>query len=264
MKKELVQKFVKAGNYLERNNTTILSCMGVAGVFGTAYLAVKAKPKADQLLEEKADYKWHHYATELTRFEKFLAVVPAYIPTVLMGMGTAACILGANHISKEKEAMLTSAYAYLNCNYNEYRKKVKELFGEEGERQVREAIAKDHAVQNKPDEEEKLLIYDDYGKRYFQIEPTKYQDALYQLNRMYNFTGEMTLNNFYEFFDLDPIPGGDILGWSALKDYECCGISWIDVRLEKMEMIDDMDAYVMLYNVDPSDDYGCWVSRDWQ
>ena len=117
--------------------------------------------------------------------------------------------------------------------------------------------------QDKP-EEEKLLIYDDYGKRYFRIEPTKYQDALYQLNRMYNFTGEMTLNNFYEFFDLDPIPGGDILGWSALKDYECCGISWIDVRLEKMDMIDDMEAYCMMYNVEPSDDYGCWVSRDWQ
>ena len=74
----------------------------------------------------------------------------------------------------------------------------------------------------------------------------------------------MTLNNFYEFFDLDPIPGGDILGWSALKDYECCGISWIDVRLEKMEMIDDMEAYCMMYNVDPSDDYGCWVTKDWQ
>ena len=42
------------------------------------------------------------------------------------------------------------------------------------------------------------------------------------------------------------------------------GISWIDVRLEKMDMIDNCEAYVMMYNVDPSDDYGCWVTRDWQ
>ena len=263
MKKESVQSIVRVSNYIDEHKATILTYMGVAGVFGTAYLAAKAKPKAEELLAEKYEYKNAYYGEELTRFEQFLAVAPAYIPTVLMGMGTIACILGANHINQEKQAMLTSAYAYLNCNYNEYRRKVKEIFGEEGERQVREAIAKDHLPQDKS-EEEKLLIYDDYGKRYFRIEPTKYQDALYQLNRMYNFTGEMTLNNFYEFFDLDPIPGGDILGWSALKDYECCGISWIDVRLEKMDMIDDMDAYVMLYNVDPSDDYGCWVTRDWQ
>lgn len=262
MKREVMQKIVRTCNYIEKHDTTILSYMAVAGVCSTAYLAVKAKPKAERLLKEKYEYKNAYYGEELTPFERFLAVTPAYLPAALMGMGTIACILGANHISKEKEAMLTSAYAYLNCNYNEYRKKVKELFGEEGERQVREAIAKDHKENVQP-EEEKLLIYDDYGKRYFRIEPTKYQDALYQLNRMYNFTGEMTLNNFYEFFDLDPIPGGDILGWSALKDYECCGISWIDVRLEKMEMIDDMEAYCMMYNVDPSDDYGCWVTNDW-
>lgn len=259
MKKETMQTFVKVTNYIDENKAIILTYMGVAGIFATAYLAAKARPKADMLLAQKQDYKYQYYDDcSLTRFEKFLAVAPAYIPTVLMGMGTAACILGANHINQEKQAMLTSAYAYLNCNYNEYRNKVKELFGEEGERRVREAIAKDRLPQDKP-EEEKLLIFDDYGKRYFQIEPTKYQDALYQINRMYNFTGEMTLNNFYEFFDLDPIPGGDILGWAALKDYECCGISWIDVRLEKMEMIDDMDAYVMMYNVDPSDDFGCWT-----
>lgn len=262
MKKETIQKFVTASNYIDDNKATILTYMGVAGVFGTAYLATKAKTKAEELLVEKTVYKIQNYGEDLTRFERFLAVAPAYIPTALMGMGTIACILGANQINKEKQAMLTSAYAYLNYSYNEYRNKVKELFGEEGERQVREAIAKDRIPEEKP-EEEKLLIYDDYGKRYFRIEPTKYQDALYQLNRMYNFTGEMTLNNFYEFFDLDPIPGGDILGWSALKDYECCGISWIDVRLEKMEMIDDMEAYCMMYNVDPSDDYGCWVTNDW-
>ena len=263
MKKETVQKFVKVSNYIDYNKATILTYMGVAGVFGTAYLAVKAKPKAEELMFKKAMYKIQNYGEDLTRFEKFLAVAPAYIPATLMGMGTITCILGANHINQEKQAMLTSAYAYLNCNYNEYRKKVKELFGEEGERQVREAIAKDRMSQEKT-EEDKLLIFDDYGKRYFRIEPSKYHDALYQINRMYNFTGEMTLNNFYEFFDLGPIPGGDILGWSALKDYECLGISWIDVRLEKMEMIDNCEAYVMMYNVDPSDDYGCWVTRDWQ
>lgn len=263
MKQQILRTVSNSYDYIKRNNTTILSGIAVAGVIGTAYLAVKAKPKADRMLEEKANYKWIHYKDELTRFERFMAVVPAYIPSALMGLGTITCILGANHISREKEAMLTSAYAYLNSSYTEYRNKVKELFGEEGERQVRQAIAKDRGDRFKR-EEEMLLVYDDYGKRYFNIGPVEYQNALYELNRAYNFTGEMTLNNFYEFFNLDPVPGGDILGWSALKDFECTGVSWIDVHLEKMEMPDGMDAYCMLYNVDPSDDYGYWVTQDWR
>ena len=176
-----------------------------------------------------------------------------------MGVGTSACILGAHNISKEREAALISAYSYLNTSYNEYKDKVKELFGEEKEQQVRDAIAQSHKTIEK--EEDTLLLYDEYGKRYFNISPAKYNDALYKLNRMYNFTGEMTLNNFYEFFDLDPIPGGDILGWSALKDFECTGISWIDVTLRPMEMPDDCECFAMEYNVEPSDDIASWINN---
>lgn len=258
MKKETIQSLVKVSNYIDDNKVTILTYMGVAGVVGTAVLAVKSKPKADKLLKEKKEYKRLHYNEELTRFESFLAVVPAYLPAILMGIGTSACILGSHHISKEREAALISAYSYLNTSYNEYKDKVKELFGEEKEQQVRDAIAKDH--QNVGKEEDMLLLYDEFGKRYFNISQAKYNDALYQINRMYNFTGEMKLNDFYEFFDLDPIPGGDILGWSALKDFECTGISWIDVKLRPMEMVDNCECFVMEYNVEPSDDIASWIS----
>ena len=50
MKKEAVQKFIKVSNYIDDNKATILTYMGAAGVFGTAYLAVKAKPKAEELI----------------------------------------------------------------------------------------------------------------------------------------------------------------------------------------------------------------------
>ena len=72
MKKETMQTFVKLSNYVDDNKATILTYMGVAGVFGTAYLAVKAKPKAEELLVKKYEYKNAYYGEELTRFEKFL------------------------------------------------------------------------------------------------------------------------------------------------------------------------------------------------
>lgn len=88
MKKETIQSLVKMSNYIDNNKATILTYMSVAGVFGTAYLAVKAKPKAEELISEKALYKIENYGEDLTRFERFLAVAPAYIPTALMGMRT--------------------------------------------------------------------------------------------------------------------------------------------------------------------------------
>ena len=130
MKMKMIETFSNACNYVEKNNTAILTGLGVAGVVGTAVLAVKSKPKADKLLKEKKEYKRLHYNEELTRFESFLAVVPAYLPAILMGIGTSACILGSHHISKEREADLISAYSYLNTSYNEYKDKVKKLFGE--------------------------------------------------------------------------------------------------------------------------------------
>lgn len=262
MHRTTMRKITNICNYIGGHNTTILSCMGVCGVFGTAYLAAKAKPKAEKLLDEAIFYKWEYYKEDLTRFERFLAVIPAYIPTILMGLGTTACILGANKISKEREAMLLSAYSYLNCSYNEYREKVKEIFGPEKEQEVKEAIAKDHYVARIVNQDDLLTIYDEYGQRYFEIERAVFNNALYNINRMYNFTGEMSLNDFYEFFDLEPIPGGDLMGWAALKDFECFGVAWIDVVLHEMEMPDDSLCYYMKFNISPAEDYSNWTMPD--
>ena len=259
MTKNILKKYSNdAINYVCNNSSTILSYLGAAGVVTTAIMTAKATPKALYLLGVQEDLKEEKYGKPLTKFERFLAVVPAYFPTMLMGGATMACIIGSNQISKNREAMLISAYSYLNVSYNEYKDKVKELFGDDKEKEVRAAIAKDHYIHTKNDNAD-ITIYDEYGKRYFQISKDKYKDILYDINRMYNFTGEMTLNNFYEFFDLEPIPGGDILGWSVMKDLECCGISWIDVKLEPLEMVDNLECYVMTYNVDPSDDFGSWT-----
>ena len=248
----------EVGHYVRKNSPAILTGLSIVGTAATAVMAVKATPKAIQILEEQEEFKQERYGEPLTKFEKALVLTPVYLPSFLMGLGTVGCILGAHKINKERQVMLTSAYSFLNANFNEYKNKVKELYGEESERKVRESISKDNLDMTVISEDE-LSIYDEFGGRHFTIKPSDFQDALYKLNRMYNFTGEMTLNNFYEFFGLDPIPGGDLLGWSALKDFECTGISWIDVTLEKIDMIDDYECFAMKYNVEPADDFGCWT-----
>ena len=109
------QKFCK------RNASTILTCIGGAGVLVTTVTAVKATPKALRLLDEAKKGKQE----ELTKLEKVKIAGPVYISSILIGTGTIACIFGANILNKRTQAALVSAYALVESSYKEYKEKVK-------------------------------------------------------------------------------------------------------------------------------------------
>lgn len=132
--------------------STILTFIGAAGVVGTAIMAVKAKPKADKLLEE-AKYEKKE---PLTKIETVKAVVPAYLPSILIGASTIACIIGANLLNKKSQASLMSTYALLENSYKEYRNKVNDLYGEEADDEVKTSLVKD-----KYDEHDECDEYDE-------------------------------------------------------------------------------------------------------
>ena len=113
--------------------------LGATGVIATAVMAVKRTPKALTLLESAKEEK----GEELTKLEKFKIASPVYIPAMITGTATIACIFGSNIISKNQQAALMSAYALLDNSYKEYKKKTEELYGEDAGRQIREEIAKD-------------------------------------------------------------------------------------------------------------------------
>ena len=81
--------------FLRCNSSTILTCIGAVGVVATAVMAVKATPRALECIEEAREEK----GEELTKFEVVNVAGPAYIPAVITGAATVACIFGANVIS---------------------------------------------------------------------------------------------------------------------------------------------------------------------
>ena len=243
----------------KENGASILSGLGVIGVVSTAVMAAKATPKATVLLAEKEMYKQEKYGERLTRFERVLAMTPAYIPAILMGTATTACILGANHINQNKQAALISAYMCLDSEYKAYQQKTKDIFGEAAEKKVREELEKDRYICEKyGDPSEKRLFYDEFSNRYFEMSIYELQKAIYEVNRMYNYLGEVSLNHFYEFVGLKPIDLGDSLGWNGHKDWECLGFSWIEVKLDAIETPDNLEAYALQFEIDPSHDFKEW------
>lgn len=250
---------MKLTQLCKENGASILSGLGVVGVVGTAVLAAKATPKAICLLAKKEMYKQENYGERLTRFEKALAMAPAYIPAILMGTATAGCILGANHINQNKQAALMAAYMCLDSEYKAYQQKTKDIFGEAGEKKVREELEKDKFIHDKfGTVDEKRLFYDEFSDRYFEMSLYELQVATYEFNRLYNHLGEMALNEFYDFINMKPIDLGDKVGWNGIKDWECCGFSWIHVHLEKMETPDGLEVLAIKFDIEPSKDFREW------
>ena len=144
--------------------STILTCLGAAGVVGTSILSANAKTKADSILERAENDK----GEKLSKLEAFKAVAPTYIPAVVMGAATIACIFGANVLNARQQATLASAYAILDKSYKEYQKKVRDIHGEEADREVKEAIVKENFDDQVNDSsEEEALFFDFYAAQYF-------------------------------------------------------------------------------------------------
>lgn len=153
--------------------STILTIVGAIGVVGTAIMAAKAAPKAVQLLHEAEEEK----GEELTVMEKVKTAGPVYIPTIVTGAATVACIFSANVLNTRNQAALTSAYAVLDSSYKEYKRKVKEMYGEDADARVMESMVRDHyeEIKDEVPSEEKLLFWDYTSCRYFEA---KLEDVL--------------------------------------------------------------------------------------
>ena len=181
----------KAHLFLKRNSSSILTGIGAAGVVVTSIMAVKATPKAINIIREAKEEK----GEDLTVIETVRAAGPIYIPAIISGASTIACIFGANILNKRSQAALASAYAFLDNSYKEYKNKVSELYGDDANNNIREEIAKDkYKDYSKSFTDDKQLYFDEYSGRYFQSTPEDIQKAEYDLNRTLSIDDVARLN----------------------------------------------------------------------
>lgn len=193
------------------NKSDILTIAGSVGVVATAISASKASLKAERI---KCVHAFKDKKDEM-RF-----VLPCYIPTVLLGTATISCIFGINMLGKKEQATLLSAYSLLDSSFKEYRAKVDEIFGEGADNDIKEAISVDRVEgvnellkKVELDGEEKLF-FDMTSGQYFPatldtvIQAEKDFEAMLSVNR------RGSVNEFYEFLELEetPFPWG--YGWS--------------------------------------------------
>lgn len=253
----------KVGKSMKRASPTILTCIGAVGMVATVVLAVRATPKALRLIEAAEDRRDDPNLTQesLTKTEIIKTTWKCYIPATVTGTATLVCIFGANILNRRQQASLVSAYALVSRSYNDYKRKVKEICGEDAHKQVMASLVAEKST--KPplyagtlgkmtslgfDEahEEELLFYDAISERYFQATISQVLQAEYHLNRNFALGGGFTsLNQFYDFLGIDKVPGGDEIGWMVSD-----GLYWVDFDHVKTIVDDGLNGEVECYIID--------------
>lgn len=238
--------------FIKKNAGTILSVMGSIGVVATAITAARAAPKAIKLLDDAREEK----GSKLSKIEIAQIGLKTYLPVGLVSAATITCLMSANVLSRNKQANITSAYALLDQSYKDYRRKVIEMYGEETDHKIIEAIAVDRAKEvrisasymcdnvdlslddssGKP-----VLWYEEYSKRFFEATLEQILSAEYHLNRNYILRGCATINEMYDFFGLDPVEWGDDLGWEPMNE----GEFWIEFNHFKAKLDDGTEFYIL-------------------
>lgn len=238
--------------FIKRNASTILTCVGGVGVVTTAVMSVKATPKALTLLADAKEEK----GEELNYAEKIKIAGPIFLPSILIGAGTLACIFGANVLNKRKQASLISAYTLLENSYKAYKNKVGELYGEDADVNVRKEIVKDNYEETDISiNDDKQLFYDEFSQRYFESTLEDVLRAEYTFNRMIATEYGVFLNDFYDLIGLEEVDYGNYMGWMDCQLVEDTWYCWLDFIHTKVVMDDGLECTIITFGYEPAFDF---------
>ena len=240
--------FTDLGKAARKHSPEILTGIGIAGMLSTTVLAVRATPKALVLIEEKKREKKFAVIKDggdpdLTKFEIVKAAWKPYIPAVITGAASIACLVGASSVNARRNAALAAAYALSETTLADYKEKVVETIGEKKAQEVKDAIAKDK-IENDPVTRKEIittdkgetLCYDALSGRYFKSDIEYIRRAVNNLNERLLFDTHISLNEYYNEIGLEEIfPMGENLGWTVDPDSANKGLIELDFSSQLAE-----------------------------
>lgn len=254
MSKEGLKRTIKsAGRVLTKYSPGILTGIGITGMIGATFMAVKATPKALYLIEAK---KEESEVEELTPVETIKTCWKCYIPATLTTVVSAACLIGASTVNAKRNAALATAYSISEAALREYQEKVVEVVGEKKEKAVRDAVAKNQIERDPVTKSEVVIIdsnsntlcYEPLSGRYFKSTIDKIKKAEIKLDRQMIQEMYVSLNDFYWEIGLDETDLGDKMGWNLSKGY-------MDLSFSSQLADDGTPCAVIVYGIPPVYDY---------
>lgn len=243
-------KSVKAT--ISKHSPEILTGIGIAGMVTTTILAVKATPKAIKLIEAEKRAK---HVDALSPVDTVKTVWKCYIPAVMTGVSSIACLIGSNAINAKRNAALTTVYTLSEMARNEYKEKVIETIGEKKERTIKEKVDAERIKKDPVSKKEVIitekgttLCYDHVFGRYFKSDIDLINRAMNKINREIVINMYASLNDFYAELGLSPVEMGYDLGWN-IDD------GTIEIEPSSQLADDGTPCLVIDYSVSPKYNY---------
>ena len=255
MKKPNVAKILKdVKNATSKHSPAILTGLGIAGMITTTILAVKATPKALELLEEAKEVEKKE---ELTPVEVVKTAWKPYIPAAVTGVVSIGCLIGASSVSARRFTALSTAYQLSTSALSEYKEKVVETIGEKKEQAIRDKVAQKKVDDHPANDNEIVIIGDGDVKflepvsmRYFYSDIERVRKVINDIN--YRLTVGMeeyiTLTEFYDEVGLPRTEISDELGWNV-------GRGLFDVRFVATTDDKGRPCLMLEYSPEPRYDY---------
>lgn len=210
---------------LSRHSPEILTGLGIAGMITTTILAVRATPKALELINDKKEKLEIDQTERLTVVETVKTTWKCYIPAAVTGATSVACLISASSVNVRRNAALTAAYNLSATALSEYKDKVIETVGEKKEQLVRDKVAEER-LKKEPANQSAIIIsgkgntrcFDTITKQRFTSDIETIRGIVNDLNeRMINGEDCISLNEFYYELGIDGTTIGDELGWNISR-----------------------------------------------
>ena len=200
-----------------KHSPEILTGLGIAGMITTTVLAVKATPKALDLINDRKD----ELETEkLPPIEVVKTAWKCYIPAAVTCATSTACLIGASSVHLKRNAALATAYKLSESAISEYKDAVIDKLGEKKEQTIRDKVAEEKMKKNPVSSSEvfitekgNTLCYDTISGRYFKSDIDRIKRAENAINKQLLDEMYVSLNDLYDELDLDHTKLGDELGW---------------------------------------------------
>lgn len=244
---------------VSKHSPEILTGLGIAGMITTTILAVKATPRALDLIEDKKEELELKPSEKLHPIEVVKASWKCYIPAAITGATSVACLIGANSVNVRRNAALATAYNLSTTALAEYKEKVIETIGEKKEQAVRDKIAEER-IKKDPVKQSAIIVsgngttrcFDTITKRRFTSDIETIRKVVNDLNeKMINGEDYISLNDFYYELGLDGTSVGDELGWNISRGK-------IEVDFSAQLDSDGVPCIVIEYLVAPKYGFNSW------
>lgn len=229
------QGFYKLGHSLKKNSPAIFTTIGIAGLGYTAYLAYKARPKVEKVVEDIEGAR--ECNVEVNKLDVAKGLAEALYAPVVVGVLSTGSILLAQKIQNKRIATLVGALAVEQARNVYFEKKYRKQHGDEAyekfivptdeeevETETKGGKKKVTTNEIKKDIDQSIGQWYDQSSEYASDDHTynvAYIDSINEKMKTVLFArGSLLLNEVREALGFERIRSGALLGWTTQDNFE--------------------------------------------